>query len=159
MSENKINRFSQDPEAVKARAQAAAKSRAEAKSKDDLIEVLQGKYSAIIGNKVSKTDAWKLFKVSIKAPIEVSRSARLSLSGVGTFEILSSKRSEAVGKEPLRPKFRPSTSIIEIVNSDKSLLDDAEVSVENSEDMVRASKEVAEDKSEAKVEEVEEDIL
>ena len=125
MSEN-TNRFSQDPEAVKARALAAAKSRAESKSKDDLIEVVQPLYSKIAGTKISKQDAWKLFKLSIKAPIEIARQARLSLAGIGSFEILTSKRSEVAGKAPLRPKFRPSTSLIEVVNSKESLLEEVE---------------------------------
>lgn len=112
--------------AVAADAAPVVKSvRQEVLKKSDLQLALQPVIEKILGQKVSKVKVWELFKASFAVPFEVTAKdgKNLSLSGVGLFEIISSQRSVAVGKPALRPRFRPSTRLTDILNGDKEFVE------------------------------------
>ena len=78
-------------------------------------ETLQGYFNEQFGIKISKEAAWKAFKGLIALVVgDVISKGRLSLSGVGVFEIQKcGPRKSRIGKFNYVPKFRfrPSTKI------------------------------------------------
>lgn len=91
-------------------------------SKEDLQEVLSTKFGEL-GVKVSKENAWKLFKAGIEAAVETcikDKELACSLSGVGRFEIMKAKpRGTKVGVVEFIPRlrFRPSSRINEFLET------------------------------------------
>lgn len=87
-------------------------------SKEDLQEVLVAKF-AELGVKVSKENAWKVYKAGQDAIIETclkDKEMACSLSGIGRFEIMKAKpRKSKVGVVEFIPRlrFRPSSRVNE----------------------------------------------
>jgi len=110
-------------------------------SKEGFIEAYKPHVEAILGKKVSKDTAWKLFKASALLPFQVAEenNANISLAGVGRFTILVSGREGA----KKHPKFYGSSSISEALNTGAPIL--AAVSAEADEAVEAPAKEVAAD--------------
>lgn len=87
-------------------------------SKEDLQEVLVGKFNEL-GVKVSKENAWKLYKAGQEAIVETclkDKELACSLSGIGRFEIMKAKpRKSKVGVVEFIPRlrYRPSSRVNE----------------------------------------------
>lgn len=69
---------------------------------------LQEYYSKALGKKVSRADAWLMFKGTISVIVDnVRTEGRLSLSGVGAFEILrAGARKDKIFSHNYVPRFR-----------------------------------------------------
>lgn len=102
----------------------ATKPREEVFSKDDLVVSLQSRLKENLGISLSKANVWELYKLGFAVSYELAATKPLSLSGIGRFSVLSSKRSEEVGKPALRMRFRTSARTSEILNGDKNFYAD-----------------------------------
>lgn len=99
------------------------KPREEVHSKDAFVEQFQAALKEHLHIEVSKAKAWDIYKVGMNSSFQLAAKKPLSLSGIGRFSILSSKRSEKANKPALRMRFRASSRVNEVLNEGKSFLE------------------------------------
>lgn len=92
------------------------KPREEVLSKDDFVNRFNQVLLENLDVKVSKQKAWDIFKTAMNVSFELAAKKPLSLSGIGRFGILSSKRSEKANKPALRMRFKASSRVNEVLN-------------------------------------------
>lgn len=103
--------------ASEAVAPVAKKVRAKVYSKEDLVAAFHPALEAIVGARLSKQKAWDAYKAAMGATFQLCSRQSLSLSGVGKFYTFESKRSIAKDKPAKRLRFRPSSRVIETLNT------------------------------------------
>lgn len=122
-NENKQEVKAPEATAPAAEAQAARRVKTEAEmTRTEKFQVaLQSAFSEILGKKISRDQAWKLFKESFDTSVNflvLDAENRLPLSGIGTFEIRKSKPRPPVSGAPSKLakyetiphlKFKPSS--------------------------------------------------
>lgn len=105
----------------------AKKAREEVNSKDQFVEAFTQNLRGILDLKVSKQTAWDIFKLGMNSAFELGRAKPLSLSGIGRFSVLTSKRSQKINKPALRMRFRASSRVNEDLNGGKPFVTAPEV--------------------------------
>jgi len=86
-------------------------------SKVHLVDALLPRLQELLGVKhLAKAKAWDIYKTVLETSFELASQKPLSLSGIGTFDTISSGRSEKLGKPSLRAKFYASTRVNDILN-------------------------------------------
>lgn len=99
------------------------RTRKEVSTKKDFVKAFTANVKAQTGERISQEKAWQIFKIAMASAFEVAAAKQLSLSGVGVFRVISSKRSEEVGKPALRMRFRASHVVDKALNEGVPFLD------------------------------------
>lgn len=119
MNEKTVESVGESPvvESPVAGTPAVKKARAEVFSKDDLVATFAPVLEAIVGARLSKQKVWDTYKAAMGSTFSLCAKKSLSLSGVGKFYVFDSQRSLAKEKPAKRLRFRPSSRVIETLNS------------------------------------------